>query len=137
MISSLLLDLLDYVNHLVDFYDSTLRDIVDEHAPLSTKVMPRRSMLPLYNKNIQTPKRNIMHSERLWINTSLCVHSEMFNVSIILVKNTLASAKSEYYNKKIKASQGNQRTIFSVVNKVLHKSQTVLPNIINSDTNMV
>ena len=42
----------------------------------------------------------------------------------------------EYYNKKIKASKGNQRTVFSFVNKVLHKSQTVLPNIINSETNM-
>ena len=33
-----------------------------------------------------------------------------------LVINILASAKSEYYNKKIKACKGNQRTIFSVVN---------------------
>jgi len=60
----------------------------------------------------------------------------MFKVSKILVKNTLASAKSKYYNKKIKASKGNQRTVFSVVNKVLHKRQTVLPNNINSDKNM-
>ena len=50
-------------------------------------------------------------------------------VSKILVKNIIASAKSEYYNKKIK----HPRTVFSVVNKLLHKSQTVLPNNINSD----
>jgi len=37
---------------------------------------------------------------------------------------------------KIKASKGNQRTVFNVANKVLHKSQTILPNIINSDTDM-
>ena len=54
------------------------------------------------------------------IRTSLCVHFEMFKVSNILVKNALASAKSEYYNKKIKASKGNQMTVFSVVNKVKH-----------------
>ena len=57
-------------------------------------------------------------------------------MSKILVKNTLASAKSEYYNKKIKASKGNQRTVFSVVNKVLHKRQIVLPNSIYSDKDM-
>ena len=56
----------------------------------------------------------------------------MFKVSEILVKNTLASAKSEYYNKKIKASKENQRTVFSVVNKVLHK----ISNNINSDKDM-
>ena len=36
----------------------------------------------------------------------------------------------------MKASKGNQRTVFSVVNKVLHKRQTVLSNIINSDKDM-
>ena len=62
----------------------------------------------------------------------------MFKVSkfLLKIKNTLASAESEYFNKKIKASKGNQRTVFSVVNKVLHKSQTVLPNNINSDKDM-
>jgi len=72
----------------------------------------------------------------MWIRTSLCVHCEMFKMSKNLVKNTLASAKCEYYNKKIKASKGNQRTVFSVVNKVLHKSQTVFANNINSDKDM-
>jgi len=45
----------------------------------------------------------------------------MFKVNKILVKNTFASAKFKYYNKKIKASNGNKRTVFSIVNKVLHK----------------
>ena len=82
--------------------------------------MPNRPMLPLYNKNIQAAKRHRRYFERLWIRTSLYVHFEMFKVSTILVKNTLASAKSEYCNKKIKAPKGNQRTVFSVVNKVSH-----------------
>ena len=94
-------------------------------------------MLPWYNKNIQAAKRQRRYCERrLSIRTSLCVHYEMFKVSKILVKRTLASAKSEYYNKKVKASKGNERTVFSIVNKVLHKSQTVLPNNINSDQDM-
>ena len=76
------------------------------------------------------------YCEQLWIRTRLWVHYEIFNLNKIQVKNTLASAKSEYCNKKIKASKGNQRTVFSDVNKVLHKSQTVLPNIIDSNKYM-
>jgi len=117
----------------VDLYDNTLRDSVGQHAPLRTKEMPSRPMLPWYNKNIQTAKRHRRYCEWLWIRTSLCVHFEMFKVSKILDINSLASAKSEYYNKKIKAFKGNQRTVFSVVIKVLHKSQTVLPNNINRE----
>jgi len=93
-------------------------------------------MLPCYNKNIQAEKRHRRYCERLWIRTSLCVHFEMFKVSKFLVKNILAFAKSEYYNKKIKASKGNQRTVFSVLNKLSHKTQTVLLNNINSDKDM-
>jgi len=104
---------------------------VDECASLRTKEMARIPMLPWHNKNIQATKRHRRYSERLWIRTNLCVHYEIFKVSKIIVKNNLASAKSEYYNNKIKAFKRNQRIIFSVVNKLLHKSKTVLPNNIN------
>jgi len=51
----------------------------------------------------------------------------------MLVNIPLASGTSEYYNKQIKAFKGNQWTVFGVAKKVLHKSQIVLPNIINPD----
>jgi len=62
-VSSLVLDPPDDVDHLVDLYDSTLRVIVDEHAPLRTKEMPNRPMLPWYNKNIQAAKRHRRYCE--------------------------------------------------------------------------
>ena len=40
--SSLVLDPLGNVDHLVDLYDSTLRDNIDEHEPLGTKEMSKR-----------------------------------------------------------------------------------------------
>ena len=42
----------------MNLYDSTLRDIVDEHAPLRTKKIPSRPMPPWYNKNIQAAKKD-------------------------------------------------------------------------------
>ena len=83
--------------------------------------------------DVQAAKRHIIYYERLQIRTGLRVHRGMFQVSRIEVKNTIASAKSEYYNKNTKISKRNQRTVFSVVNKVLSKCQTI----INSDKYMV
>jgi len=94
-VSSLVLDPPDDVDHLVDLYDSTMRDIVDEHAPLKTKEMPSQPMLPWYNKKIQATKRHRKYCEGLWIKTALCVHYEMFKVSKILVKDIFASAKCD------------------------------------------
>jgi len=48
----------DDVDHLVDLYNSSLRELVDEHAPLRTKEMPRRLMIPWYNNDVQAAKRH-------------------------------------------------------------------------------
>ena len=85
-VSFLVLDPPDDVDHPLDLYDSTLRDIVDEHEPLRIKEMPSRPMLPWNNKNIQAAKRHRRYYEWLWIRSSLCVHFEMFKVSKMLVK---------------------------------------------------
>jgi len=57
-------------------------------------------MLPWHNKNIQAAIRHRRYCEGLWIRTGLYVHHEMFKVSKIVVENTLASAKSENFNKR-------------------------------------
>jgi len=90
-VSSLVMDPPDDVDYLVDLYDSTLGDIVDEHSTLRTKEMTRRPLLPWYNKNTQAAKRHRRYCDRLWIRTGKCA-----------------------FKKK-------QRTVFSVLNKVLPK----------------
>jgi len=50
------LDPPDDVDHLVDFYNTSLSDLVDDHAPLRTKEMPKRPPVPWYNKDIQPAK---------------------------------------------------------------------------------
>jgi len=74
--------LIDKKAFLDDLWVSSLvldpPDIVDEHAPLRTREMPRIAMLPWYNKNIQAAKKHRRYCERLWISTSLCVHYEIF-----------------------------------------------------------
>ena len=42
----------------MDLHANTFKHIVDEHATLWKKEMPRRPMLPWYNKNIQAAKRH-------------------------------------------------------------------------------
>ena len=51
----------------------------------------------------------------------------MFKMARLYVRDILATAKSQYYNNKIKDCKGDQKTIFSVVNKVLHRNHTAKP----------
>ena len=57
----------------MDLCNSIFRDLVDEHAPLSTKKMPRRQLLPRYNMEIQAAKRRRRYCEQLWIRTGVLV----------------------------------------------------------------
>ena len=60
----------------------------------------------------------------------------MFKAARLFVRELLATAKSQYYNNKIIDCNGNQKTVFSVVNKVLHRKTTVFPDIFDSDKEM-
>ena len=62
-----------------------------------------------------------------------CVHYETFKVNEFML-NILAFAKLDYYIKRLQLKSKN---CFCIVNKVLHKNQIVLPNIIYSYNNMV
>ena len=73
-VSSLVLDPPDDSDHLLDFYNSTPRDPLVEHAPLRTKDMSRIPLLPWYNKEIQAAKRRRGYCERLYFRTGVCVH---------------------------------------------------------------
>ena len=134
--SRLIVDPPNDLEQLVDLYNNTLRDLIDKHAPLKTKKMPVRSLVPWYNKDIQAAKRHRRCCERLWNRTELTVHYEMFKAARLFVRELLATAKSQYYNNKIIDCNGNQKTVFSVVNKVLHRKTTVFPDIFDSDKEM-
>jgi len=88
------------MDHPMGLHYITLWDLVDENAPYRTKEVPRRPLFPRYTNDIQAAKKHGKYSERLRIMTGLCVHCEMFKVGKNQVSNTLATAKSKYYNKK-------------------------------------
>ena len=54
----------------------------------------------------------------------------------LYVRDILATAKSQCYNNKIKECKGDQKADFSMVNKVLHRNQTVTPTNINCGRDM-
>ena len=69
------------LEHLVDLYNVTLRDIIDKHAPIKKKKMTERPLVPWYNKDIQAAKRHRRYCERIWTRTGLSVHFEMLKAA--------------------------------------------------------
>ena len=49
----------------------------------------------------------------MWIRTGLSVHYKMFKLARLCVRDILATAKSQYYNNKIKECKGDQKTVLT------------------------
>ena len=65
--------------------------------------------------------------ERLWNMTGLVVRQHMYREARKRVGDLIDHAKGEHYNDKIVQYGGDQRTIFKVVDSVLHRRSVVFP----------
>ena len=61
----------------------------------------------------------------------------MFICEYLDVRELLATSKSVYYTNKINACEGKQKTIFNVVNNILHRKQAIFPDTVYPDKEMV
>ena len=55
-------------------YDSCLRIIVDDHAPVVSRAITGRPMTPWYTSELSSEKRDLRRSERVWRPSGLTVH---------------------------------------------------------------
>ena len=59
----------DTLNELVNIYNTTLAQALDRHAPLRTKVIRSRPLVPWFNEEIKAARREKRKAERKWRQT--------------------------------------------------------------------
>ena len=63
---------------LLAAYDICLRTIIDAHAPLVSRTITVRPTTPWHTNDLTEAKRALRRAERLWRNSSLTVHRQIF-----------------------------------------------------------
>ena len=61
----------DTLSDLVTCYNSTLASSLDRHAPLITKTIPARPLVPWFNDDIKEARKQRRKAERRWRRTGL------------------------------------------------------------------
>lgn len=56
----------DTLNELVECYNKTFSQALDRHAPVCTKVIKSRPLVPWFNEDIKTARRGKRKAERKW-----------------------------------------------------------------------
>ena len=114
--ASLVLEPRDDIDQMVDLYDRTLTNLLDGHALLRTKNILKMIPLTQNSKNINAGKvHGVLNSCSLG---SVFMFIMKYSNSTNPRTNIPGSAKSELYNKMIKA--GNEKELLSVYRIVFY-----------------
>jgi len=118
----------DDLDALVDQYNTTLRGLLDQHAPLKSREVTIRPLVPWYNDEIDQAKKLRRKYERQWRMSKLTIHRQLYLQQRDKVNTLIDKAKSNFFECKI-AECPDQKTLFKVVDDMLHrKGKELLPN---------
>ena len=106
---------------LVDQYDNVLQNLLENHAPLKQCTVTIRPDAKWYNDDIREAKKKRRQAERKWRSTHLEIHKQLYAEQCDIVIDMIKQAKRQYYNSAIKESVSDQKSLFKVVDKLLHR----------------
>ena len=109
-------------------FNSRVSDVVNLHAPLTTRNIPHRRFSPWFNDQVKAAKTKCRQAERTWVKSRQPEHEAQFRAARREWRNILRHRKSEYYISKLEESKSCSQK-FSICNELLGKSKTSsLPN---------
>ena len=116
------------LNSAVKFYNTTLNNIVDSHAPEKTRDFSVRADTPWYNASLGREKRHRRKLERTFQRTKLTVDKQRLDIQKNKYNHLLAEAKKDYIKSKVQ-NTNSSKELFKVCNRLLNKEKTtVLPS---------
>jgi hypothetical protein len=113
-----------HLNELLTQYDTVLRELLEKHAPLKTRVMTERPLTCWYTPEIDGAKKLRRKLERRWRCSGLTVHREAYQAQRDVVNKLLKNGKTAFYKKQVEDCGGDQKALFRVVQKLLKPHHT-------------
>ena len=115
-------------------YNTSLRQLLDSHAPLVTRTVTDRTSAPWMTLEIKQAEVQRRLAERKWRESSLAVHREIYVKQRSLVSNMIIKAKKDYLCHKI-VNCGSSRKLFRLSSQMMGKfGDTVLSSNISPES---
>ncbi|KAK7497772.1 hypothetical protein BaRGS_00010906 [Batillaria attramentaria] len=129
MKTSLVNSSLSDVDELATQYNTTLKSLLDKHAPETEKRVTHRPDTSWFSEDVHEEKRKKHHAERVWRHTRLEVHRQLYKSARNRYNKAVKSAKSDFIVNSLSTS--DPRRLYSIVNNLLGKKETstVLPEL--------
>ena len=105
---------------LVNQYNTELSRILDKHAPVCKRTITIRPSKPWYNNEISEAKHYRKQLERKWRKTKSTSDRQLFVAQRLKVTRLIDQAKTDYYGSKITGCADDQKSLFKIVEQLLH-----------------
>ena len=119
----------DDVEELAAQYQNDLREVLDHHAPLIQKTIRDRSVTPWFTDECKELKSKKRKAEREYRSDKSTIRLELLRQAVKNCKQCTYHAKARYYQHAIKDCDQDQKSLFKIVNKLLHSAKLqILPS---------
>ena len=108
------------VDSATNQYHTVLSKLFEKHAPLQEQVITIRAKAPWYHSEIHEAKRFRRKLEHKWLKTKLEIDYDLFKQQCMAVNSLILDSKKTFYNDKIDSCAGDQKELFTIINKILH-----------------
>ena len=114
---------------LNNLYDDTLKQILDEVAPVQIKVVYPNRNDAWFNKDILNAKRMKRRAERLWRKTKSIEHNMAFKKLCTTQYKQISTARRTHTSKEIEECGSDQKKLFKKTNKLMGRNldKNILP----------
>lgn len=110
------------VSDLTIFYNNKLHDLLEKHVPLKSKTITLRAQAEWFNNELLQVKRKKRKLERKYRLTNTSEDARRFKEHSEYYSQLLATTRHDYYTNKIESNSRDQKALFHVLNKLLHRN---------------
>ena len=122
----------DDVEALSSQFDSVLRELLDKHAPETTRCVTLRPHAPWYDDAIRDQKRERCRCERQYLKSGLEVHKQIYKTECKKYLELIDNAKSKHHESQFQNC--DQKQLFKAVDKLCSgSSEKILPSHVDAE----
>lgn len=102
-------------------FNQVLRELVDKHVPLRHRTITMRPQAEWFTPELLVEKRKKRKLERRYRHSRALQDFNLFKEQCDRYDRLMKVARQSFYNDKIESCTGDQKTLFSVLDKLLHR----------------
>ena len=106
---------------LAPFFDLTLRQLLDKHAPPSLCAVSERPPAPWFSEDVKIARRHRRQAERTWRRSGLEVHRQIFREKRLRVKEAITTAKVQHFHDRITQATSSKE-LYTILSTLLGSS---------------